>query len=462
MIRMLSVIALFVLAFPGRSAQQPEPTETLIPLKVQAARAPKPALRYQLLPELREVQPGNAILGYLKCFMEQNHFFHSKEAEAERERLEAMPLKELAKQKLLGYGGVALRRADEAARLDNPDWQTLLPLRRDGVGLLVPEVQQLRMLARDLAIRFRIEVAGGRFDDALTTAKTLFALSRHLGEHPILIGDLVAVAIANYTIGPLEEMLQQPGCPNLYWALTDLPHPFIDLRRGMQGERMILTKEFSALDEQVPMTDQQLKKITDQFQSGFFDLGPKGPKETSWKELWARAKDATYLQAAQRRLTEYGLSEENLKQFPPLQIVLLDGKLTYETWRDEIAKGFSLPYWQAAPLLNAGRARMLKEESPFAKLIPNLAGVRMSQARLEQRFALLRCVEALRLHAADHDGKLPAKLSDVQVPLPDDPVTGRPFQYQVDGDTASLRSTPPPGMEKHPVFRVHYRVTMVK
>ena len=35
---------------------------------------------------------------------------------------------------------------------------------------------------------------------------------------------------------PLEEMLQQPGCPNFFWALTDLPSPFIDLHKGLQSE----------------------------------------------------------------------------------------------------------------------------------------------------------------------------------------------------------------------------------
>ena len=86
-------------------------------------------------------------------------------------------------------------------------------------------MQQLRSLARALKVRFRAEVALGRFDDAIRTAKTMFAMSRHLGEHPTLIGDLVGMAIASMAIGPLEEMLEQPGCPNLYWALTNLPEP---------------------------------------------------------------------------------------------------------------------------------------------------------------------------------------------------------------------------------------------
>ena len=38
---------------------------------------------------------------------------------------------------------------------------------------------------------------------------TIERLSRHLGEHPNLIGNLVGLAIAFVTIGPLDEMIQQ-------------------------------------------------------------------------------------------------------------------------------------------------------------------------------------------------------------------------------------------------------------
>ena len=107
--------------------------------------------------------------------------------------------------------------------------------------MLIPDVQQMRPLANALKVRFRAEVALGRFDDALRTAKTLFAMSRHLGEHPTFVGNLVGIAIAYVAIGPLEEMLEQPGCPNLYWALTNLPDPLVPLDKGAEGERVCIS-----------------------------------------------------------------------------------------------------------------------------------------------------------------------------------------------------------------------------
>ena len=74
----------------------------------------------------------------------------------------------------------------------------------------------------------------------------------------------------------------------------------------------------------------------------------------------------------------------------------------------------------------------------------------------------MRHVEALRLYAAGHDGKLPAKLSDISVPLPVDPVTGKPFDYAVEGATAHIRGSSLRGEEKDPGCNVHYEVTLRK
>ncbi len=48
------------------------------------------------------------------------------------------------------------------------------------------------------------------------------------------------------------------------------------------------------------------------------------------------------------------------------------------------------------------------------------------------------------------------------MPLPVDPFTGKPFRYEVTGNTAHLRGTPPPGQEKIPQFNIHYEVTLQK
>jgi hypothetical protein len=461
MFRTLPVCAV-LLALPaaGPTQEPAPPNETVIRLTVQAMPALRPALRYPLLPELKEMNPGNPIQGYLKCFMEQNNFFHSKEGVAERERLLAAPLEELRGKDLQNYGGVALRQADYAARLDTPDWQTLMKLKSDGPRLLIPEVQQLRMLAQALKVRFRGAVADGRFEDALTSARTMLAMARHLGEHPTLIGDLVGMAIAFVAIGPLDEMIGSPGCPNLYWALTDLPEPLIDLHKGLQGERTMLMREFALLDEQAPMSDAQLDKAVNEIADLFKALGPVGRKVDAKEWLEGRRKDEAHVQAARKRLVDVGLAAERVKGFPPMQVVLLDEKREYEVRRDEAMKGVTLPYWQyeVDPDGRAGK----EVESLLGDLVAVSIKVRHAQNRLQQRIALLRHVEAIRLYAAEHGGHPPAKLDDVKLPLPVDPFTGKPFIYKVEGQKVSIKGSPPRGDEKNAAYNIRYELTIVE
>ncbi len=460
---LLPCAALALVVLPVRADQTVNSSETVIHLTVQPAAAPKPALRYLLLPDLREMNPGNPVQGYLKCFMEQQTFFFAKESVERREKMAAVPLKDLPARELQDYGGAALRQADWAARLDHPDWQILLKLKSDGVYLLLPDVQQLRMLAAALKVRFRAEVALGRFDDALRTAKTLFAMSCHLGEHPTFIGDLVGLAVAYQTVGPLEEMLEQPGCPNLYWALTNLPSPLVRLDVGAQGERTWLLADFRDLTDTAPMSPEQVQKFIDHIDPLLrLEAGPAG-KQSKGVRAWldARNKDEGVLGAARRRLVESGLPEQRVRSFPADQVLLLDEKVAYEVRRDDIMKLLNLPAWQREALSDPAREAKAMQGVLFP-FEPAISKVSRAQTRLEQRLALLRCVEGLRLYAADHDGRLPATLADFPVPLPDDPFTGKPFRYELTGNTAHLRGTPPRAEEKNPTFNIHYEVTIQK
>jgi hypothetical protein len=455
-----ALVAVFVL--PGR-AEPPAPNpETLVRLHVTPAAAPKPALHYVLLPELREMNPGNPVQGYMKCFMEQQKFFFDKEAFQRREKLLTMPLKELPAQELQDYGGWALRQADFAARLDRTDWQILLRMKSEGVYVLLPEVQQMRQLASALKVRYRAEVATGRFDDALRTNKTLFAMARSLGEHPTFIGNLVGIAIAYQAIGPLEEMLEQPGSPSLYWALTILPQPLVSLDVGIEGERIWVEPEFKDLDQKAPMSPEQIQKFIARLEP-LLALDEGSPPKQGGMRAWlnARNKDEAVIQAARRRLMEVGFPEERLLRFPADQVLLLDEKVAYEVRRDDLMKLLNVPAWRREQITSAPKAEKALQQALFP-FEPALIKVFRARDRLEQRIGLLRHVEALRLYAFEHQGALPATLAEVSVPLPNDPFTGKPFRYELAGHTAHLRGTPPPGEEKNPGFNIHYELTIDK
>ena len=288
----------------------------------------------------------------------------------------------------------------------------------------------------------------------------MFAIARHLGEHPTFIGSLVGFSMANSAVGPLEEMLEQPGSPNLYWALAKLPDPLVSLQRGADAERVWPTVEFRDLDESAAMGPEQMTRLMIHLEKlvGDGKATPNGQIIRAGVEK--RIKTEGWLEAARARLVDWGFSAERLKTFPPEQIILLDEKRESDAHRDDVLKLMSLPYHQAAKL--AGPTSRRGEPPLFAdQFVAGLMSVYWRQGKLQQRLALLQHVEALRMYAAEHPGTLPRKLSDASVPLPDDPFTGEPFPYEVKGSTAHIRGTPPPGEPaQDPSFRVRYEVTL--
>jgi hypothetical protein len=141
----------------------------------------------------------------------------------------------------------------------------------------------------------------------------------------------------------------------------------------------------------------------------------------------------------------------------------------YDRWMDDASKFYGLPYWQGRPRL-ARLEQQLREKRRDVgggilarQLVPSLQNVFKAQARMQRRVALLRTIEALRLHAAAHEGRLPETLEDVrEVPLPIDPMTGKAFHYhrQAEG-RATLEGPPPSGEAAQETNAIRYELTLV-
>jgi hypothetical protein len=85
--------------------------------------------------------------------------------------------------------------------------------------------------------------------------------------------------------------------------------------------------------------------------------------------------------------------------------------------------------------------------------------VRLLAKRLSRDLAALQCIEALRLHAAAHEGRLPADLSQVtKWTIPNDPLAEQTFDYTCTDGTAILSSPPPKGGSAKEALR--YELTM--
>ncbi len=452
-------------------AQLPAHGQTVIRLTVRPARPPSPAMKFRLLPELRDFKPGNAALLYQRAHAPEwfSHFRRHPNYSQSHEWLE-LPLDKLPVEKVQSIlPRPALQEVDLAARREFCDWEMTERVRQDGFWMLIPDVQGFREYASLLALRTRLEMRAGELEKAAYTLQTGLAMSRHIADGPTLVQGLVGTAIAGIMLGQCDDMIQLDGTPNLYWALTDLPRPFIDLRRAFQGEKIMFEAMFPGIREALKDPGREPLSAERLFDR-LMQLGDVQGQLNLGNRLSIAIAAARGYPQARRFLLDNGFSRERVEAMPVIQVALMHAVAHYDDQYDNMYKWTNLPYWQArGGLLKAENdLRLSKQKTeeaggiPLAEtFMPAVQKVLEARARIDRRIAILRCVEALRLHAALHDGQLPASLSDIkEVPIPIDPVTGTDFQYKLGKGKAILVGPAPPGEAANTANSIRYELTL--
>ncbi len=460
--RGLASLFVFLVAAAAALAQAPS-EEELTKLTLRPAAAPSPALKYKLLPELMDQTPGNAALEYYRAFSPEwwTNIRQPKTWESITNALQA-PFKDFPRKEMAWISDIRMiQQVDRAARREYVDWGMAERLRREGIGLLLPDVQSLRQIAVLLAVRARVEIADGHYDKALYTLQSGLALARHTGDAVTLIQDLVGMAIAQIMLAQLEELIQQPGAPNFYWALTDLPRPFFDLRKALQGEKLGMYATIPELHslETTRLTPEQQQKLL-QILGGGIEAMITEPKPNWNKRLMGMLLVLHAYPESKKALIAEGRKPEEVEALPALQVVLIHSLHQYLRLQDDTFKCYGLSYWEALPRMKQADERFRQtrrrlEGMPFIDFLPAIQKVVASAVRTDRRIAALRCIEAIRLYAAAHDGKLPTALDAItEVPIPLDPMTGKAFTYRVSGERAMLIAPPPSGEQPMPNYNV--------
>jgi hypothetical protein len=435
---------------------------------------PRPALAYRLFPVSTERKDGNAVPIYLRLNFEQND-------KARREWMEtpmkwnAMPIEKVplveAKEFLNGYRHF-LRQFELGARRKTADWNYTLD-QGSIIDILLPDVQSMRGFVPMMVLKARVELAEGNFVAAAHWLETGFAFCQHVGNGPFLINRLVGIACVNLFEDCLLDFVQQSKAPNLYWSLTALPRPLIDLRDSLELEQQVMEMQFAELaDLDRPRSPEQwdtvLKKVRTEFQrlvAADHEGGDKGYKPLTGTAPDDPASKSPDLARARKYLVDQRkLAADKVEAMPPAQALLLYILHSYHEFRDDSFKASYLPYTEAKVAFAEAEARRKAAPDTEARrfpdaLLPSIGSVLRSQMRIDRKIAALRVIEALRMHAAANDGKLPDKLSDVKlVPVPNDPGSEKPFEYTRDGDTATLIGRIPGDAQA--VTGLRYRLVM--
>jgi hypothetical protein len=169
----------------------------VIRLTLHPATPPTPLLKYQLLPQLLDRKPGNAAIGYdrvgLLLHGESPDDFQAKLVKWLDQPASKIDFTEVEKG-LSAYQDV-LDELRLAARRNRCDWD--LPIYdRNFFALSLPESQVSRKYARLIAMQARLQIAQGKYADAIDSLQMGFALARHTAQCPTVIIGVLSIYLS--------------------------------------------------------------------------------------------------------------------------------------------------------------------------------------------------------------------------------------------------------------------------
>jgi hypothetical protein len=340
---------------------------------------------------------------------------------------------------------------EHAARFESCDWQ--YPIREGNViAMRLPDVQQTRMFARLIGAKARLEIAEGKYDEAVRTLQCGYAEARHVAQSPVLVSGLVGMAISQVMSEQVKQLIQRPGAPNLYWALSTLPRPVVDLRPGGEAEACFLYLQFPELRDldKKNLSPEEWREILKRFLADLQgNLGHMAPNLS--KEAFSGMITGLALQGyprAKQYFIDKGRTPAEVEAMPVAQVVLLYTIQIYNELSEDQFKWFLLPASETGEMYERAEQHKKQEYAlnreivPIGRLfLPAAMAAKHAETRNEWNLAMLRIFEAMRLYAAAHDGKWPERLADItEVPIPMNPFDGKPFLYSRQGNKAILTS----------------------
>lgn len=457
------------LAACHESLAQEEPR--VVQLTLSPVGEAEPVLKYRLLPDPDTLKPGNAAVLYYRAILlspkydARDDSLPTRLAELLEQTPDEMDLE--AARKLIDRHRASLNEVAIAAGRDQAVWD--FPIDVDGISTPLPGVHAIRELAKAVGLKARIQILDQDVDGAVETLRSGFVMARHVGESGVLINSLVGIACATIMLDECERLVELPDAPNLYWALRDLGIPFVDMSIGLRAEREWLGASIPHLEliRNSQLSEVQSREVTEAVSESLDMIGGSDPDFADWLGQDSGGVNLVLLSlkaypAAKERLIAAGYDAERIERMPAIQVVVLDGINAYESAMDKMIALAHPPYATAMESMTevyegVASSPKFSRFPLFETMVPPSRAAMRAGGRLDRRIAQLAVVEAIRMHAAENEGRLPASLARVDaVPVPDDPLTGRPFVYRLEGNRAVLE---PPEIKDR--FDTRYHITIV-
>jgi hypothetical protein len=432
---------------------------TIIRMTVTPAAEPVPALKHRFRVPMHERKPGNAATHYLRSFGEggspgrQWRMLRDRYGEEVDDWYDFdFPIDKIPMEKFReaarawdNYVNEHIRSASVRREcewgLEEMDLRGM-----EAIEFLLPDAQESRAISRALALLSRRAILDQNYDGAIDYIRMNYQLGQDISKQRFLVCSLVGMAEVGMANKSVIELISASGSPNLYWALTELPRPIIDMREAMNLEMSLGLRMFPILLD-VETKQHAPEEWTRLVTTVLKDLaasqnilgGNRFPEKQTLAQLGAMGFSLVIYPTAKQRLIDSGKSIAEVEAMSVSQVLFIDTAREFQKVADEFEKWSLVPFHQMRDVeidsfeLSDGFGKMLAD-----MLLPAVQAARSAQIRTQWQINALRILEALRMHAAIA-GKLPASLDEITVvPVPDNPITRQSFVYRFEGQTAIL------------------------
>ena len=439
---------------------------TVFKLSVTPAAEPVPALKHRLMLRDIDLKHGNAASYYYRALLPVaetrkkildqcgDEYYNWGSTDVP---LDQLPLDKVHKAVALWNDSV-MKSVRVATQRRECDWEWGIEELHgvDVLTFLLEEIQESRSISRALMLQVRAALAEKRTEDAIDLLRMNYRLARDVAREPLIVSSLVGMAIS--TLGHIEviELIAQPGSPNLYWALSELPRPLVDTRSAIRAEMSLGLRMFPFIrdaeteehspEEWARLLAKAFIDTSQVFSNSDTHVVPSLDMMTG-SRLAVTGMSLHAYPSAKSRLIAGGRDAKQIEAMPVGQVIAIDALREYLRIADDLEKWNYIPYqvmrtWKYSdPLYAHGLPAMITRgygHALAATVLPAISAARNSEQRLGLQTDGIRAVEAIRMHTAETQ-RLPSSLDEVTVvPVPDNPLTGKPFEYRLDGDTAVL------------------------
>ncbi len=413
------------------------------PIKIQGEKEPSPALKYRFYPARWELKPGSALLHYTRAQMLYSQLPDEERAKWNKwdEDYDSPAVEQLAAAIVLLQH--VFNELHELAISEDFEWDhRIRDLRGPEVYMyLLPDVQEVRAMMRLLRLKITYHLRQKDFDEAILTMSDGMRLAEFVGQGETIIQKLVGISGAAIMRECILDAIATPGCPNLYWALASVPRPIVDMNESLLWEVGNIHRVLPMLAEAetANWTEDEAAKKWAQLVA---DIGQLVERDSSPQVSLAIA-GATLADVAKERLLSAGTYNDRLANMPAMQILLLDAAVELRMIGDNVSKGNLLPVAISKPLLERENAKFQEwvqsnRTSSVGAVIagilfPAMLQAKQAETRMLMNHNRLMTLEAIRMHAAEHDGELPQSLDELSpVPAMPDPTSGKAFEYSIE------------------------------